>query len=1020
MPRASRGTSSPPDFLRQPNLCLYTKYDDDSDLYNGRSYDDGPGCTGRGKTFTVSPLLVVPRDQSVGAGHYKRRLLYPVQKHSTIQRCKTDPCMWSLCSRVTRRGRFFVTERRYRACAARPEKRLLFDLFSGAKENRGSTPNFEFETNKLPNRESFIQDGDSRVCFKGDPARRLASVTGSKGCVLPRTDPPRSQEVSTLLCKRKMLPVQGASLWDDNVTSGFHESSSSSYGRTKVTGFENIPLSRRHSADSHFTAGLIGPDQSSVRDNLESGIYDKCQEVLASTFSGHGVSRSTSSDYAKHLVSPFGKSPDVKDISLVVPTRLQLSCSPLAGIIRSDSLHSANDKMCSSPDEICSDAPSAQVESCDTRPGLADTSNPGDLPSPTMVDQSRPPAIRFAPLPPKSSGCSHDGCLLTRLGGRAWGGEKGGGPVKNSSGSVESSTTGMAHQHAGVDGGLVIPPTLRESSEGPGGLSQVGQHDDMCIHMQDGRNEVMVPVQDGHKHVDLVLRAQDNPESDSRSGGGQCSSRLFVKTRVGPERVEPPQSSSIHSVQDMGEAAGGPVCVCAQPQASTILFPIPVTCSSSSGCFLHRLGRLLTSLHVPPDGHTPKGTTESLAGPSQGFVDRSEVACQTMVCDDSGDASGDTHNPPNERRPLEPVQGASSEPTVAQLGGLENKRNLLRERGFQEPVITTILAARAGSTVHVYESRWKSFVGWCDGRGEDPLKAPISVIATFLQELFDSGRAWSTLRGYVAAISAFHPSFHENSLGSNKNIKDFVDGVYRLRPPVKDVVPRWELGVVLQALGDKPFEPPESACLQAWTWKTAFLLAITSAARVSELQALDSRPELLRLSKHKAVLRLNPVFLPKVPTPDHLNREIELAAFCHKPKDGIEKSLQVCCPVRALRIYLDKTSQIRKVSQLLVSYQAGKQGREVSKVTISRWIKQTILFSYRQLGRDIPRSTVKAHSTRAIASTLADIKGVSPADICAAATWSDACVFAKYYRLDMASVKSIASQVLKAAVADKS
>ena len=53
----------------------------------------------------------------------------------------------------------------------------------------------------------------------------------------------------------------------------------------------------------------------------------------------------------------------------------------------------------------------------------------------------------------------------------------------------------------------------------------------------------------------------------------------------------------------------------------------------------------------------------------------------------------------------------------------------------------------------------------------------------------------------------------------------------------------------------------------------------------------------------------------------------------------------------------------------------------------------------------------------AVDSSLVDICGVSLADLCAAATWSSSFVFAKHYRLDMASSKIISKQVLTAAAA---
>ena len=484
--------------------------------------------------------------------------------------------------------------------------------------------------------------------------------------------------------------------------------------------------------------------------------------------------------------------------------------------------------------------------------------------------------------------------------------------------------------------------------------------------------------------------------------------------------MESPQSGGVHSFQAMGSSSGRLVCFGSQSQTGDLLLPLSIPQGIDQGRFFSELGRFLDGLHVSSSGDSPQGSQPGQEKQSQGNSNCSEVACQTMVLDDFEYVGSDSIRTSGQGESVVTVPDPASQSRLSQPSGMEDKRAFLRERGFQEGAITTILAAKATSTVSCYEARWKAFVGWCGQRSENPLETSVACIAEFLQEMFDKGRAWSTVKGYVAAISAFHPRFHECSLGSDKSIKDFIEGVYKLRPPVKAIVPTWDLGLVLQALTSSPFEPHGTACLQAWTWKTAFLLAITSAARVSELQALDSRPELLRCTKYKAVLRLNPAFLPKVPTPEHLNREIELEAFYPDARGQFEKALQVLCPVRALRIYLRKTQGIRKDHQLLVSYQAGKQGVKVTKSTVSRWVKQTILFCYRNQGRAIPTSSVRAHSTRAVASSLADIKGVSPADLCAAATWSSSSVFAKHYRLDMAASRSISSQVLSAAVAGKS
>ena len=52
------------------------------------------------------------------------------------------------------------------------------------------------------------------------------------------------------------------------------------------------------------------------------------------------------------------------------------------------------------------------------------------------------------------------------------------------------------------------------------------------------------------------------------------------------------------------------------------------------------------------------------------------------------------------------------------------------------------------------------------------------------------------------------------------------------------------------------------------------------------------------------------------------------------------------CPVRALLYYLDRTSDIRQNKELVfVSFKKGFD-KDISPVTISSWIKQTVILCY--------------------------------------------------------------------------
>ena len=71
-----------------------------------------------------------------------------------------------------------------------------------------------------------------------------------------------------------------------------------------------------------------------------------------------------------------------------------------------------------------------------------------------------------------------------------------------------------------------------------------------------------------------------------------------------------------------------------------------------------------------------------------------------------------------------------------------------------------------------------------------------------------------------------------------KTISDMIMSMELQRPRLTMVLPQWDLGIVLEALGKRPYEPLREASLKHLTLKTVFLLAMASAGRRSELQAL--------------------------------------------------------------------------------------------------------------------------------------------------------------------------------------
>ena len=139
-------------------------------------------------------------------------------------------------------------------------------------------------------------------------------------------------------------------------------------------------------------------------------------------------------------------------------------------------------------------------------------------------------------------------------------------------------------------------------------------------------------------------------------------------------------------------------------------------------------------------------------------------------------------------------------------------------------------------------------------------------------------------------------------------------------------------------------------------------------------------------------------FVPKCKSDFHRAQEIQLRSFYPNPKNASEVLLHKMCPIRALNAYVDRTKDMRRSNQLFISCKKNLQGNPVSKRTISSWLVQCIKMCYQQQHIP-PPSNVKAHNTRAMASSWAAFAGVDPTRICKAAVWSHLHTFCKHYRL---------------------
>ncbi|XP_077121603.1 uncharacterized protein LOC143776275 [Ranitomeya variabilis] len=332
----------------------------------------------------------------------------------------------------------------------------------------------------------------------------------------------------------------------------------------------------------------------------------------------------------------------------------------------------------------------------------------------------------------------------------------------------------------------------------------------------------------------------------------------------------------------------------------------------------------------------------------------------------------------------------------ASLDGVELERQLLSSRGFSEQLVKTLLLSRKRSTTLIYSRVWKKFLEFHTIPFTN--QVPITPILEFLQKGRELGLSVNTLRVQISALGALYGY----NIAADRWVSRFIKSCERSNPVHIPRLPPWDLNLVLEALTSSPFEPLDSIPLNVLTYKVALLVALTSARRVSDIQALSVDPPFLLIFHDRIVLKPDPSYLPKVASTYHRSQEIFLPSFFDSPVTPEQHKFHTLDVRRAILTYIERCQTWRESRALFISFQGHKKGHGVTRATISRWIRDAICLAYTSKG-EIPPVGIKAHSTRAMASSWAEQADVPIHLICKAATWSTPSTFYNHYRLDLSS-----------------
>ena len=181
-----------------------------------------------------------------------------------------------------------------------------------------------------------------------------------------------------------------------------------------------------------------------------------------------------------------------------------------------------------------------------------------------------------------------------------------------------------------------------------------------------------------------------------------------------------------------------------------------------------------------------------------------------------------------------------------------------------------------------------------------------------------------------------------------------VEGSFNERPPVKCLLPNWDLSIVLGCLKETPLEPLKDASLTHLTWKTCFLVAITTFRRCGDFQSLQIAEDMVKVGERG--ITFIPTGLSKQDRPNHDSSHIFVP--CYQDDKYLD-------PRRCVLRYIKKTKKYRQGAVKLF-LAARKPHQAVTAQTISKWIVNLIKLVYELKKKSLNNKKIQGHSTRSI------------------------------------------------------
>ena len=495
-------------------------------------------------------------------------------------------------------------------------------------------------------------------------------------------------------------------------------------------------------------------------------------------------------------------------------------------------------------------------------------------------------------------------------------------------GSVVRSGKKATHKCPRIEGGLPGPSRLQGPVPEPNSVSCDGQLNSGSLHQQTRRNSLSRNVCSPVEDHDLVPSLPHNIESQAHSRVPEGDGLPTVQ--VQPSAVNRMVSVSAGVQTDLPEVVHTScrlICHSPEPQTSTVRISCPRPKGLGHRCSKHKLDQP-HGLCLPSYGSPSQGDPKDQAMPLPDHRNSPRLARDALVLGPSAALNRDPTTTSNVNDPTQTVPQVCvpQQPTTAEPPRLVSRSGQLQEQGFSVEVAERIAAPQRSSTRTIYKSKWALFEKWCRENSVDFSTPSVKQISDFFRYLYqDLNRRPSTIDGYrTAIVDTLGPTAHR--IAHNADLHRLFS-----------------------------------------TLKTAFLLALASGKRRSEIHAWVANKVSNLGQWEKVSLFPSSDFIAKNQLPREGSQSVSPVTIPALTSivDRQFKEDRTLCLVRALRFYLDRTKDLRGSRSLLfISFKKGHTS-DIRPATLSSWLKQTVLPGYKQADQQaLDLVQVKAHDIR--------------------------------------------------------